>query len=144
MESWLSRLEALYNDYIGTVQELERNRKPGEGLFGMRSGPKDNPCHERFSEDAEKMLRDFRDTSPTSEDSAAMLRYILTIPESWQELTCAYWMLIAVQGFGIDLIEFLNPADAKALTELYNAYYPRRIRLPVQEKLLKKLKQQAN
>ena len=90
------------------------------------------------------MLRDFRDTSPTSEDSAAMLRYILTIPESWQELTCAYWMLIAVQGFGIDLIEFLNPADAKALTELYNAYYPRRIRLPVQEKLLKKLKQQAN
>ena len=144
MESWLSRLEALYNDYIGTVQELERNRKPGEGLFGMRSGPKDNPCHERFSEDVKKLLQNFRDTSPDSGDSAAMLRYILTIPESWQELTCAYWMLIAVQGFGIDLIEFLNPADAKTLAELYNAYYPRRIRLPVQEKLLKRLKQQAN
>ena len=144
MESWLSRLEALYNDYIGTVQELERNRKPGEGLFGMRSGPKDNPCHERFSEDVEKMLKDFRDTSPTSEDSAAMLRYILTIPESWQELTCAYWMLIAVQGFGIDLIGYLEPADAKALAEILSAAYPRYIRLPVQNKLLKELKRQAD
>ena len=76
MESWLSRLEALYNDYIGTVQELERNRKPGEGLFGMRSGPKDNPCHERFSEDVEKMLKDFRDTSPTSMSAPGQRRLV--------------------------------------------------------------------
>ena len=57
---------------------------------------------------------------------------------------CAYWMLIAVQGFGIDLIGYLEPADAKALAEILSAAYPRYIRLPVQEKLLKRLKQQAN
>lgn len=144
MEFWLTRLEALYNDYIDFVQELERNRKPGEGLFGMRSGPKDDPCHERFAADVKKLLEDFRNTSPGSEDCAALLRYMFTVPEAWQELTCAYWMLIAVQGFGLDLIGYLNPVDAKALAEFFSAAYPRRIRLPVQEKLLKRLKQQAN
>jgi len=144
MEFWLTRLEALYNDYIDFVQELERNRKPGEGLFGMRSGPKDDPCHERFAADVKKLLEDFRDTSPGPGDCAALLRYMFTVPEAWQELTCAYWMLIAVQGFGLDLIGYLNPADAKALAEFFSAAYPRHIRLPVQEKLLKRLKQQAN
>ena len=144
MESWLSRLEALYNDYIGIVRELERKRKPGEGLFGMRSGPKDDPCHERFAADVKKLLEDFRNTSPGSGDCAALLRYMFTVPEAWQELMCAYWMLIAVQGFGIDLIGYLEPADAKALAEILSAAYPRYIRLPVQEKLLKRLKQQAN
>ena len=143
MESWLSRLEALYDDYIRTVRELEENRKFGDGLFGIRPGPADDPCHDRFAADVKQLLADFRDTSPDSEECAALLRYLLTVPESRRELRCAYWMLNAVQGFGIDLVEYLNPADAKALAELYNAYYPRRNRLPVQEKLLKRLKQQA-
>ena len=143
-EKWLSRLEALYDNYIDTVRELERNRKPGEGLFGMRSGPKDSPCHERFAEDVKKLLKDFGNTSPGSEECAALLRYLLTAPESQRELTSAYWMLIAVQSFGIDLIGYLDPADAKALAELCSTYYPRWNRLPVQEKLLKGLKQRAN
>ena len=140
MESWLSRLEALYNDYIGIVRELERKRKPGEGLFGMRSGPKDDPCHERFAADVKKLLQDFRDTSPGSEECAALLRYIFTVPEAWREPACAYWMLIAVQGFGKELIDRLNHADAAALAELYAAQYPRYERLPVQAELLKKLR----
>ncbi|MBR6839172.1 MAG: hypothetical protein IKM82_01120 [Oscillospiraceae bacterium] len=144
MESWLSRLEALYNDYIGIVRELERNRKFGDGLFGIRPGPANDPCHDRFAADAEKLLKEFGDTSPTSEECAALLRYLFTAPEAWRELTCAYWMLIAVQGYGIDLIGYLEPADAKALAEILSAAYPRYIRLPVQEKLLKRLKQQAN
>lgn len=144
MEFWLSHLEALYNDYIDIVRELERNRKFGDGLFGIRPGPADDPCHDRFAADVKKLMEDFRDTSPGSEDCAALLRYMFTVPEAWRELTCAYWMLIAVQGSGIDLIGYLNPADAKALAEILSAAYPRHIRLPIQEKLLKRLKQQEN
>ena len=43
MESWLSRLEALVHDYVEEVQKLERNRKIGDGLFGLRPGPADDP-----------------------------------------------------------------------------------------------------
>ena len=144
MTSWLSRLESLYHDYIDTVRELERNRKFGDGLFGIRPGPANDPCHDRFAADAEKLLKEFGDTSPTSEECAALLRYLFTAPEAWRELTCAYWMLIAVQGCGIDLIGYLEPADAQALAELFHAYYPRRDRMPVQTQILKRLKQQAH
>lgn len=144
MESWLSRLEALYGNYIDTVQELERNLKPGEGLFGLHSSLKDSPCHERFAEDVKRLLEDFRDTSPTSEDCAALLRYVFTVPENWCELKTAYWMLIAVQNFGIDLIDCLNISDAQELAELFSAYYPRRKRMPVQNRILKRLQQRAS
>lgn len=144
MASWLSRLEALYHDYIDTVQELERNKQFGDGLFGMRSSVKDNPCHERFAADVKTLLEDCRDTSPASEECAALLRFIFTFPEDWSELTCAYWMLIAVQRFGMDLIDFLTPEDARALAELFCATYPRRNRMPIQAEILKKLKRQAN
>lgn len=144
MASWLSRLESLYHDYIETVRELERNRKFGDGLFGIKPGPADDPCHDRFAADAKKLLKDFGDTSPASEECAALLRYLFTAPESRRELTCAYWMLIAVQSFGMDLIGYLNPADAQALAELYQEYYPRSKRMPVQTQILKRLKQQAH
>lgn len=143
MESWLLRLEALYNNYIDTVRELERNRKFGDGLFGIKPGPKDDPCHDRFAADVKRLLQDFRDTSPGSEECAALLRYIFTVPEAWREPACAYWMLIAVQGFGMDLIARLDPADAKALADSYDKAYPRRDRLPVQKQLLKRLQRQA-
>ncbi len=140
MESWLSRLEALIRDYTDQVQELERNRKIGDGLFGLRPGPADNPCHDRFAADVKKLLDDCRDTAPDSGECAALLRRLFTAAEPWRELKSAYWMLIAVQGFGMDLVDRLNHADAAALAEHYAAQYPRHERLPVQDKILKKLR----
>ena len=144
MEAWLSRLEALYQNYIQTVQELEKNRKIGDGLFGLRPGPADDPCHDRFAADLDALLKDFAASSPDSAVCAAVLRYLFTAPEAWRDLKSAYWMLIAVQGLGAGLIENLNAADAGALEAFYAARYPRRERLPVQTQILKKLQWQAH
>ena len=140
METWLSRLEALVHDYVEEVQALERNRKIGDGLFGLRPGPADNPCHDRFAADVKRLLEDCRDSSPNSGECAQVLRTLFTAAEPWRELRSAYWMLIAVQGFGMELIDRLDHADAAALAERYTAQYPRHERLPVQDKLLKKLR----
>lgn len=140
MESWLSRLEALIHDYVEEVQTLERNRKLGDGLFGLRPGPADNPCHDRFAADVKRLFEDCRDASPDSGECAGLLRCLFTAAEPWRELRSAYWMLIAVQGCGMELIDRLSHADAAALAELYAAQYPRHERLPVQDKLLKKLR----
>ena len=140
METWLSRLEALVHDYVEEVQALERNRKIGDGLFGLRPGPADNPCHDRFAADVKQLLEACRDASPDSGECAQVLRTLFTAAEPWRELKSAYWMLIAVQGFGAELIDRLNHDDAAALAALYAAHYPRHERLPVQDKLLKKLK----
>ena len=56
----------------------------------------------------------------------------------------SYEVIGTIQGFGTDLIGYLDPADAKALSEILSAAYPRYIRLPVQNKLLKELKRQAD
>ncbi len=140
MESWLSRLEALIHDYVEEVQTLERNRKFGDGLFGLRPGPADNPCHDRFAADVKRLFEDCRDAAPDSGECAGLLRCLFTAAEPWRELRSAYWMLIAVQGCGMELIDRLSHADAAALAELYAAQYPRHERLPVQDKLLKKLR----
>ena len=52
---WLSRVEALYHDYIHTAEELEMNRPLGAGLFGLTPGPADDPCHERFAQELEAL-----------------------------------------------------------------------------------------
>ena len=140
MESWLSRLEALIHDYVEEVQTLERNRKLGDGFFGLRPGPADNPCHDRFAADVKRLFEDCRDAAPDSGECAGLLRFLFTAAEPWRDLRSAYWMLIAVQGFGKELIDRLNHADAAALAELYAAQYPRYERLPVQAELLKKLR----
>ena len=139
MESWLSRLEALIRDYTDQVQELERNRKIGDGLFGLRPGPADNPCHDRFAADVKKLLDDCRDTAPDSGECAALLRCLFTAAEPWRELKSAYWMLIAVQALAKELIPMLAPADAQALAARFKELYPRRARLPVQDEILKLL-----
>ena len=61
----LARLETLYGDYLKTVERLERERRPGEGLFGTK-GPADDPCHDRFASDLESLLGDFAAEDPDS------------------------------------------------------------------------------
>ena len=140
MEAWLPRVEALYRDYIGTVDKLEQNRKFGDGLFGLRPGPEDDPCHDRFAADLEGLLKDFLAASPESGECAAVLRYMIEAPEPWRELRCAYWMLLAVQGLTKELIPHLSPADADTLAERFEADYRPCDRLPAQNELLAALR----
>ena len=139
-----ARLRALYENYLDEVETAERNRKLGAGWFGMKGGVADDPCHDRFAE----ALRSYFEELSASGASGAFLRdelsYVYTAPRDNPNPRAAYWMLIAVQGYGIDLIGYLEPADAQALAELFHAYYPRRDRMPVQTQILKRLKQQAH
>ena len=47
----LPELQALYQTYLEDAERVERERKPGEGLFGIGKKPSDAPCHERFAAD---------------------------------------------------------------------------------------------
>lgn len=138
----LARLQGLTEDYRATVAALEAKRRPGDGLLGLKGGPEDDPCHERFAAEVEGLLKESTAASSSGE-AAAILAYLLETPDKLRDSKSAYWMLIAVQGFGMDLIDRLNAADAKALLERFTARYPRWERLPVQDQLLKKLKNRS-
>ncbi len=141
--SWLSRVEKLYNDYIRKAEELEKNRKIGDGLFGLTPGPADDPCHERFTQELEELLKACAESSPGSETAAEILRFQFAAPQAHEEVKSLYWMLIAVQGLGGALMGCLSPVEAASLAAEYGALYPRRLRLPVQKQLLKSLERKA-
>ena len=139
---WLSRIEALYDAYLLTAAELEKNRKFGDGILGLRPGPADDPCHQRFAAELEALLRECA-AEASSAEAAEILQLLFDKADDKRMPLSAYWMLIAVQGLGSGLIPLLDKAEAAALLELYSAQYPRRERLPVQNRILKQLARQA-
>ena len=139
MDRILYRLESVYDGYLETITRLESERKFGEGFFGLKSGPKDNPCHDRFDQDLKVLLQDL---TPGETDSALLrevLEYMYDAPLQNPNPKSAYWMLIAVQDLTKDLIRGLAPEDADALAERYIENYPRNQRRPVQTELVKLL-----
>ena len=140
--SWLSRVETLYQEYIQKAEELEKNRKIGDGLFGLTPGPADDPCHERFARELEEMLKACAD-SASGPEAAEILRFQFRAPQAHEEPKSLYWILIAVQGLGGALVDCLSPEEAAGLAAEYGALYPRRLRLPVQKQLLKSLERKA-
>ncbi len=137
---WISRLEALYGSYLETAAALERDRRFGEGIFGMKGGPADDPCHERFAEDLRALLESFGAARPSGGELRDVLAWIYDAPQRDRAPKCAYWMLVAVQGLTRPLLGDLAPEDAAALRRQLEKAYPRYARMPVQNELLRELK----
>lgn len=140
----LEEVISLYEAYLEEFYRLEQKRKPMEGAFGFGGGPKNYPCHERFAGDLEQWLQRFAVQSPSSREVGEVLRYIyFTAPEQGKTEPSVYWMLMAVHSLTTDLIRLADPADALSLYDEYRSAYPRRLRLPAQDKLLALLKERA-
>ena len=103
---WLSRIEALYDAYLLTAAELEKNRKFGDGILGLRPGPADDPCHQRFAAELEALLRECA-AEASSAEAAEILQLLFDKADDKRMPLSAYWMLIAVQGLGRELIGLL-------------------------------------
>ena len=140
----LPELQALYQTYLEDAERVERERKPGEGLFGIGKKPSDAPCHERFAVELETLLKEFEAQSPDSAQTRDVLSYIYRASLERREPLSAYWMLNAVHGLTQSLIGRLNAEDAATLRAQYAADIPRREMLPVQKQVFSKLKQSAS
>ena len=140
-EAFLARLDSLYEDYLSTVLRLERDRKLGDGIFGIRPGPADDPCHDRFAADLQGLLEELDSDGADSSLRREVMEKIFAAPLRSPDPKSYYWMLVAVQGLTRILIPGLSSEDADALAEKYEKDYPRRERLPVQADILKLLQQ---
>ena len=137
----LEGIQALYEAYWEKTKQLERDRKPGQGLLGFGSGPKDDPCHDRFAQDAEAFLKDLETAPP--DQIRDVLAFVYHTPLDHPEPLTAYWMMRAVHGLTLPLIGRLTAEDALALKEVYERDYPRRDRFPAQKKVLSALTRAA-
>ena len=132
----LEELERLYGEYLARAHEAEANRKPLDGAFGFGKKSEDDPCHARFAQELETLLRSAAEEGIDPGELHAMLSYIYRAPKENREPLAAYWMLLAVHGLTLDLAGQLRREDAGALWGEYRAAYPRWERLPAQKRVL--------
>ena len=142
-QNGLNAVKALYEEYISEVEQLERNKKPADGLFGLGKKTADDPCHDRFSERLRKMLEDYAAEKPDTSDVRTVLEYIYSIQMEHRDPVSVYWLMNAIHGFTVGLAEMLSREDASVLCELYEKNCPRSERFPVQKKVIKALKSAA-
>lgn len=136
----LDQIRALYEDYMAEFQQLEENRQLGAGVFGLGNGPRNYPCHERFGRELGLLLKGAGESLPP-EEAARVLEYIYFVPQAREgRQDAVYWMLTAVHSMTEELAGRLSPEDAAGLLARYEAAYPRRKRLPAQNKVVTALK----
>ena len=132
----------LLTAYDGTVRELIRKKRPFEGLLGFGRRAADEPCHEELDARIEALCK----AAGEEEDAAGLAELteaVLKAERRWEGPEYARLMLAAAQRHTLELIPRLDPADRSRLADWYAREYPRRKRLPVQDKILDTLKGKA-
>ena len=139
----LDDIKAVCQSYITEAERLESERKIGDGLFGIGRKPADDPCHDKFADDMEKVFSELADEKPGSDLARDILSYIYHLPKEHEKPVSIYWMLNAIHGLTLPVIEFLSPGDAGILASRYASDFRRWDRLPAQEQVYKALKRKA-
>ena len=132
----IDNLQALYDGYLKEAIQVEKNRKPGEGIFGIGKKPSDDPCHDRFASNLKEWLEAFGEEGPDSAEIREVLSLIYRAPKKYPDPKSSFWMLIAVQSLTLGLIPRLSESDARALVGEFAGLYKRWERLPVQKQIL--------
>lgn len=143
METGIEAISNIYENYFEDIRKLRASLKPTDGLLGFGKNPASDPCHGAFAEELEKALTELVRMRPKEETAAEALRYIVTVSKEHENNKLSYWMLIAVHGMAGELVQFLSPARAAALSDLYEQHYPKYTLLPAQQQLSRRLRDRA-
>lgn len=135
----LNDIRAVYEEYTSQVAKLEGERKAWDGFLGMGKKLSDDPCHDRFYGELEKLLKAFAEEKPSSEDIRAVLDFMYRVPCDEEQPQSAVMPMNAVHSLTLELTERLSAGDAEALLEQYKKDYPRSRRFPVHKNVIKAL-----
>ena len=138
----IQQLMERYRAYDEEARQVRKQAAPTDGLFGMGNDPKKHPCHMQFYEDIGKWTGDFLASDPDPKQAFDAARFLITAPEECSSKE-SYWMMYASQGWCRELVCRLDADDCGRLRELFDALYPKRVRLPVQQELYNSLKKRA-
>lgn len=138
----MHELQTIYDTYVRQLEKVIKDAPALAGLWGWGDDPKKDPCHTAFYEAVEQYLTRFLASEPTAEEAFPVVRFVLCTPVEYKDQE-AYWYMYAAQGLCGGLVDRLSGAQCAQLRDFYDENYPRRDRMPVQEKLYKQLKKAA-
>lgn len=136
----INDLQDIYEEYDRAYGKAVQKAPAAGGLLGMGDSPKNAPCHDDFYEKVAAWVADF--SSGDAAEAARALDVILKAAAQRRGKD-TYWYCYAAQGHGEKLVGLLTPGDAAAALAWYEAEYPAIDRMPVQQRLVKRLEKQA-
>lgn len=136
------QLEALYAEYKKTVEKVIKDARPFAGFMGLGGGPKDDPCHRKFYEDACALVQQFADAGIDASEAKACVSYILGAQCREDPEGLLYWTMMAAHGAVKPLLPLLGKEDAAVLAAEYEKQVPKKVRMPLQEEILSALQGQ--
>ena len=130
--------QEIMTEYDAAVDNVQKNRKRFDGFFGLGHHPGNAPCHEIMDEKVKNLCARAAEEADPAE-KAALTGAVLKTEKSWDGPEFARLMLCAIQRHTLELIPLLEDGVRRELAEWYGANYPRRERLPAQEKVYRAL-----
>lgn len=138
------QMELLCQYYFEESAQVFRNAKIGDGLFGMGDDPKKNPCHQRFYDNMEQLMKECSAGNMTSKQTGEVVFALLTAEDRHKDQNeTVKWMLMATQGLSLPMIPRMEAAEAASLLKWYSGYYSFLERFPMQRKVIAALKKAA-
>lgn len=128
------QLQQIFQDYSDAVEKARREAAPLAGIFGMRGGVKDDPCHMAFYNAVGAWVADFAAAQPEEAAVAEAARYLLTAA-AHRKGSATYWTCLAAQGHAKALLTQLPAAHCDALRQEYDRLYPKADRLPINDEI---------
>ena len=140
MSAYPERFREIMSEYREALDSDRKRRKPLSGIFGIGAGPGDDPCHDTLDRKTVQLTEEMAAETTTPEEATELVRAVLMAESSgvWPEY--AKLALIAIQRHTLPLIRQTDPAGRAELAAWYEKRYPKRMRLPVQKKILEELK----
>lgn len=135
----LQQLQSIYETYIAECTDVIEKASPTDGLFGMGSDPRKDPCHMRFYEGVEQWIQVFLRENPDGEAVYQAAQWILAAPAAHTGEP-VYWFMFAAHGHCREMIPLLSRVQCAELGKLYDDCYPRRERMPVQKEVYRLLR----
>lgn len=126
-------------EYLGKYNAAVKKARPGAGLFGFGSGPKDDPCHAEFLEKLAAYTDSLTAVPPEEANAAVRLVIGYALDRSLPE--CCHWVFVAAERCTFGLISEMLPEERAVLLAQYEKAVPRLQRFPVEKELVRALGQ---
>ena len=142
MSESIARMQSCVERYQEAMDRVVAGLRPGDGILGFGNDPRRSPYHKDFYDEMGRLAGRLAGGEWPAEEAGAAAEFLLTMGEQFgSRLTRP--MMEAAQGHVLILVPLLTCEQAEKLARSYAACYPRRKRLPIQDKVLLALEKRA-
>ncbi len=122
-------------EYDENVGEVERKKRPLDGILGFGRVPANDPCHEALDKKAEELVARALAEGTEGREADELTGALLRAESRYTGPSYAGMTLIALQRHAKDLIPRMSPEGRRELLAWYEKQYPRRTRFPIQKEI---------